>query len=102
MADTGKVHFDLDTVERDETFEPFAVTIKGRRIVISDPADIDYQDLLTVQQPLEFFKFTMSQEDRDYLREQHFPGWRLGKLFEAYLDHYKAEERIDQRKKLGF
>lgn len=102
MASTDTIHFDLDTVERDTEFEIFAANINDRRIEISDPADIAYQDLLACDTPMEFFRYTMSVEDRDFLAEQRIAGWRLGKLLEAYLKHYRAEERIDERKKIGF
>lgn len=108
MAATDKVHLNLDTAERpaDQQFELFATVINGRRIEISDPAEIDYKDLLTIDTPLQFFRYTMAEEDRDYLAAQNLKGWQLGLLLEQYLTHYRAEERIDerlaQRKKLGF
>ncbi len=106
MASTDKVHLNLDTAERPEEFELFATVINGRRIEIGDPADIDYKDLLTIDTPLQFFRYTMSEEDRNWLAEQNLKGWRLGLLLETYLRHYRAQERIDerleQRKKLGF
>lgn len=105
MASTDKVHLDLDTVERDpkQSFEVFAFTLNGRRIEITDPADIDYQDLLNCETPAEFLQFTMAEDDREYLRgAKGLKGWRFGLLLEAYLKHYKAAERLDDRKKLGF
>ena len=106
MASTDKVHLNLDTAEREEEFELFATVINGRRIEISDPADLDYKELLAIETPLQFFRYTMAEEDRDYLAEQNLKGWRLGLLLESYLKHYRAQERIDerleQRKKMGF
>lgn len=111
MASTDKIHFDLDAVERGEDFEVFAFPVtnqetKERRILhATDPADIDYQDLLAIETPVQFFRYTMSQEDRDFLATTRIKGWRLGKLVEAYLEHYKAQDRVgtaEQRKKLGF
>ncbi len=108
MASTDKIHLNLDEVQRpeDQQFEVFATVINGRRIEISDPAEIDYKDLLTIDTPLQFFRYTMSEDDRNYLAEQNLKGWRLGLLLEGYLKHYRAEERIDQRleqrKRLGF
>ena len=100
------VHFNLDTAERKEEFELFAAVVRDRRIEISDPAEIDYRDLLTIENPMQFFRFCMSQEDRDFLSEQNLKGWELGLLLESYLSHYRAKERIDERlearKKLGF
>lgn len=102
MASTDKIHFNLDEAAREETFDLFVAVVNDRRIEISDPADIDYQDLLACDSPIEFWKFTMSQEDRDWLAEQRIKGWRIGLLLEKYLKHYKAQERVDARKKLGF
>jgi hypothetical protein len=104
MASTDKIHLNLDEAERpdDQKFDLFAFNLKDRRIEVSDPAEIDYQDLLECETPIEFFRFTMSQDDRDFLAAQRMPAWRLGLLLEKYLTHYKAKERIDQRKKLGF
>lgn len=102
MASTDKIHLNLDEVTRGDSFEMFAVNVNGRRIEISDPAELDYQDLLECETPVEFFRFCMSADDREFLSKQRIPGWRLGKLLEGYLDHYKAQERTDNRKKLGF
>lgn len=105
MTTPEKVHLNLDTVERDpeHSFEVFAFVLNGRRIEIQDPAEIDYQDLLECESPAEFLRYTMTEEDRDYLAgAKGLKGWRFGKLLEAYLKHYKAAERVDDRKKLGF
>lgn len=108
MAATDKVHLNLDTAERpeDQQFELFTTVVNDRTITITDPAEIDYKDLLTIETPLQFFRYTMSEADRDFLAEQNLKGWKLGLLLESYLTHYRAEERIDerlaQRKKLGF
>lgn len=102
MASTTKIHFNADTAERGDDFEVFTTVIQGREIQITDPADMDYQDLLGCETPMEFLRFCMKEEDRDFLRTTRIKGWRLGLLMEAYLGHYKAKERIDERKKLGF
>lgn len=103
---SNTVHFNLDTATRDEEFEPFVAVVKDRKLTISDPAEVDYQHLLGIENPLEFLRFCMSQEDRDFLADQHFESWRLGMLLEMFLKHYKASERVDtaglDRKKLGF
>lgn len=111
MASTDKIHFNLDEVERDDKFEVFTFaatdkeTKEQRTLRATDPADIDYQDLLAIETPAQFFKYTMTQEDRDFLAKTRIKGWRFGKLIEAYLAHYKAQERVgteEQRRKLGF
>ena len=102
MASTDKIHLNLDTAEREQEFETFAVNIGDRRIEITDPAEIDWNDLMNCDSPVEFWKYTMKQEDRDYLAAQKLKSWRIALLLEKYLAHYKAEERVDARKKLGF
>lgn len=103
MASTDKIHFNADEAERPQEFEPFVTVLNGRTITISDPADIDFQDLLEIENPMGFFKYTMSQEDRDWLAsERGIKGWRLGLVLEQYLKHFQAADRIEQRKKLGF
>lgn len=106
MASTDKVHFVVDEAKRPDTevFETFTADVKGRMITFGDPAEIDYQDLLACETPMQFWKFTVAQEDRDYIAECRMEGWRLGALLTAYLEHYRAAERVDvdTRKKLGF
>lgn len=88
------VVLDLDSVEREEKFDPFTVRIAGRTITMTDPAEIDWQDLLALETPVDFLRFCMSADDRDFLAEQRIPGWKLGRLMEAYQRHYKLEEQI--------
>lgn len=104
MASTDKVHFVVDDAKRDEVFEPFVADIRGRQVILGDPAEIAYQDLLSCETPMEFWKFTVSEDDRDYIAATRMESWRLGALLKAYLEHYRAAERVDEdvRRKLGF
>ena len=104
MASTDVIHFNADTAERPDEFEVFTAVVGDKTLRITDPADIDYQDLLQCETPLEFFKYAMSQEDRDHLANTRLKSWRLNLLLEAYLKHYRASERVDKdvRAKLGF
>lgn len=105
MASTDKVHFVVDDAQRDEKpIDPFVADIKGRLVTFGDPAEIDYQDLLSCETPMEFWKYTVSQEDRDHIATTRMESWRLGALLKAYLEHYRATDRVDAdvRKKLGF
>ncbi len=110
MASTDKIHLDLDELEREDDFETFTFVVTDKdgekqTLQATDPADIDYQDLLAIDSPVQFFRYTMTQEHRDILAESRIKGWRLGKLVEKYLEHYKAADRVgneEQRRKLGF
>lgn len=104
MASTDKVHFSLDTIERpkNQVFETFYADLFGRRIAISDPAEVDWRTLATISKPMDFFKHCMSQEDRDWLADQDgIEAWQMGQLLEYYFEHYQAEKRIEERRALG-
>lgn len=98
----NRIDLNLDTITREAEFEPFVFVVGDREITLGDPAELDYQDLLECETPLQFIRYTATEEDRDFLAKQRIPGWKLGRLLEEYLKHYKAEERVDARKKLGF
>lgn len=102
MASTDKVHLNLDTTERDEEFEPFVVSVNGKALTLNDPAEMDYQQLIECETPLQWLKYTMTQEDRDHLAVAKLKAWRLGKLMDGYMAHFKTKERVDTREKLGF
>jgi hypothetical protein len=106
VAAVQAVDFDLDAVERETTFKPFTFTVKDpkkdnepRVIVLSDPAELDYQKLLEIESPIGFLRYVASQPDRDFLAQAKIEGWRLGKLMEAYYRHYNLDQ---SRAKLGF
>jgi hypothetical protein len=106
MASTTKVHFVVDEAKRPDSqkFETFVADVKGRTIEFGDPAEIAYQDLLSCETPMEFWKYTVSEKDRDHIAETRMESWRLGALLNAYLEHYQASDRLDKdvRAKLGF
>ena len=99
MAD--RIDFDLDNVERESKTKPFTFNWKGRAISLSDPAELDYRELLEIDNPLGFLRYTASKEDRDFLAsdEGQMEGWRMGKLIEAYYKHFGLDQN---RNKLGF
>ena len=79
MASTDHIDLNLDTAERpaDQVRPDFAFTWKDRRIVLTDPANVDYRSLLEVDSPVGFLKYTARQEDRDFLASRRAP-WRGG------------------------
>ncbi len=101
MPSDQKIHLDLNAVTRDDgAKEPFVFDWKGRTISLSDPAELEWGDLLEVETPIGFLKYTASQDDRDFLasREGQMEGWRINKLIEAYYRHYGLDPK---RNKLG-
>lgn len=98
------VTLNLDTVERDPeeiVAEPFTVVIGGRAITMTDPAELDWQDLLELNNPADFLRFCVSAEERRHIAAQRIPGWKLGKLMQAYMDHYRLEEQMDKARRMG-
>lgn len=90
-----EITLNLDTVERPGgPIKPFSAVVEGRRIVMTDPEDIDWQDLLEIEDPLDFLRHCVSDEDRTYLRGVKIPGWKFGVLMERYQKHYKLDEKI--------
>lgn len=91
------VVFDLDTVERpkDEIVEvPFTANVNGRPITMTDPGELDWQDLMAIDSPPGFLRHCLNEEDRKYLRDQKIPGWKFNLLMDAYADHYNLAERV--------
>lgn len=78
----------LDDVEREKSYKPFVFSLNGRKITLTDPAELDWQDIMEIDQPVKFLKYACDAETRDYMIAQKMPGWKFGKLVDAYLAHY--------------
>lgn len=96
------VDFDLDTVERpreEQVEHPFRTNVNGTVITMLDPSDLDWQDLLSIDTPSGFLQYAINTEDRTYLRKQKIPGWKFNLLMEAYMAHYRMEERMEEARR---
>lgn len=91
--DSGAVQFSLDTFEREKTYELFAADLGGKRIVMTDPAELEWQDLAELDDPVEFIELCMSDEDREYLLSLRLKAWQLEGLMAAYMTHYGVGSR---------
>jgi hypothetical protein len=92
----GAVALDLDSMERPakDIKPPFRFVVAEREITMLDPAEIDWRDLITLESPMQFINFTMSQDDRTFLLAQDLPGWKFNQLMDAYYRHYDLESLI--------
>jgi hypothetical protein len=90
---TGSIDLNLDVIERDKSYTPFRVNVGGRVIEMTDPSEFDWKDLSDIEQPVQFFKYACDPDTRAYLLGQKIPGWKLGKLIEAYMAHYGLENK---------
>jgi hypothetical protein len=81
---------DLDKLEREGTVkDPFDFVHNGRRYLMSDPVEIDWQDLLVaLNNPVMFFRLVLPADDRNAFFSDKLPSWKMQKLTQAYLDHY--------------
>lgn len=90
------VDLDLDSLERpeDQKRKPFSFSLRGRRIVMADPQDQDWRDVIRMDNPVQLFRICLSDEDRTFFFEQEMEGWRLGKLVESFEKHYGLQEQL--------
>jgi len=88
-----KVHLNLDTLEREKTYETFTPVVNGRAIRMTDPSELDWKVLLTIEDPSQFLRHAIAEEDKEYLRNQDIPGWKFAKLIEGYVKHYGLDQQ---------
>ena len=95
------VDFDLDAAQRpvNDVKPPFKSRIGGRVVEFSDPEELDWKDLLDIEDPVGFLRYSVSEDDRIHIVGQKMPGWKLGQLMEAYQQHYGFEDKIAEAKR---
>ena len=95
------VVLDLDAEERpeEEVKPPFVVNVKGKKIAFEDPANIDWRDLASVDQPVDLLRVSLSREDRNHLMSAELPFWKFEKLMEGYYSYYDLEDKIREAKR---
>lgn len=80
---------DLDALEREGAPEPFDFVLGGKRYMMSDPKEVDWQDLLAaMSNPVMFFRLVLPAEDQRVFFETRLPSWKMNKLMQRYQDHY--------------
>jgi hypothetical protein len=92
------ISLDLDAVERpaEDVKPPFVVQVGGKAVTMTDPAEFDWEDLLDIQNPQDFLRYCLNDEDREHFRNTSFPGWKLNVLMESYMKHYDLDKRMRQ------
>ena len=106
MTDTKlSTVLDLDAEVRpaSEVKPPFVVALGGREITLRDPSEIDWRDLVDLEDGLDVLRVAMSPEDREFLAGQEIEAWRFNRLVEAYHTHYNLDEltrKAERRRKL--
>ncbi len=89
MTSENRPALDLDKLEREGAVGPFDFVLDGKRFMMSDPQEVDWQDLLSaMQNPTMFFRLVLPAEDQPEFFRTRLPSWKMNKLMAAYQDHY--------------
>lgn len=93
-TDTGSepvedVSLNLDTLEREDTKGPFSFLHDGRRWVLSDPEEVDWQELLvSVDNPVMLLRCALAEGERDAFFKAKMPTWKMKALAKNYQKHF--------------
>ena len=78
---------------------PFVAVLAGREIVFSDPAELDWQDLLEIGDPVDFLRYVVSKEDREFIHKQKLAAFKFNRLMEAFMTYYELDEKLEQARR---
>ena len=80
--------FDLDTLERAETREPFTFKAAGQTFHLATPEDLDWHHQATFAEgdPVTVISLLLGDEWPDFDRLA-MPGWKIEKLLWAWANH---------------
>lgn len=93
-APSKQIHFNLETVEVEAPKEPFVVGLPGgETIAMIEPDELDWQQLLDLDDPVKFLRYAISEEDRAKLAKEKFSGKKFAALIEAYQEHFGLPQR---------
>lgn len=85
----SKNALNLDALEREGAPEPFEVFHGGRLYKLTDPKEIDWQDLIAaLGNPALFFRRVLPESEWTTFMSTKMPTWKMNKLMEKYLQHY--------------
>ncbi len=88
-ANARPAAMDLDKMEREGARAPFDFVLEGKRYLMSDPQEVDWQDLLAAMtNPHMFFRLVLPPEDRIQFFNTRLPAWKMNKLVDGYQEHY--------------
>lgn len=81
---------DLDTLEREGGSKPpFVFQHNGKRYLLSDPQDVDWQKLIdAMASPFAFFRNVLPADDQREFFASPMASWKMNALMEAYMKHY--------------
>lgn len=84
-----KVASNLDTYEKEKPEEPFWFQHEGEFFQMSDPEDVDFQDIVIGQEnPRLMMHVLMVEDHRDRFFSKRLPMGKMKKLLGDYTKHY--------------
>ena len=94
----AEIDFDLDAYERpaEEIIPDYRIKIGGKVVVMTNPDEIDWKDLLDITDPVGFLRHAVSAEDRTHILQLDLPSHKFGKLMDGYYAHFHIQERMDK------
>jgi len=81
------ITLNLDTIES-EVAEPFVFSVGAEKFTMTDAQDLDWQVLMDLESPLDFFRHCLPEEDKDRFLKQEVSGRKMNALIQAYMTHY--------------
>jgi hypothetical protein len=88
-ASAPKAALNLDILERENPKAPFDFVHHGRRYLLSDPQEIDWQRLLVaMRNPVLFVRLVLPPDDHREFFGTDLPAWKMNALMKAYQEHY--------------
>lgn len=88
MSDQDLIALNLDEYEREKTYTDFRFVYRERVMVMTDPADMDWQFLEELDRDSSIIIEAMTEEDRTFFLKQKTPAWKMQKLALDYQNHY--------------
>lgn len=81
---------DLDSLEREGGTPPiFDFIHNGRRYILSDPQEVDWQALImAMSNPVRFLQMIIPPEDHEAFFSTPLPTWKMNALMDRYMKHY--------------
>lgn len=84
-----KVLFNLDQLENEKSAEPFVFAYQGKEFELLDPKDIDWQDLMVIQDnPRLTLHVLMPEDQRAEFLELKLPMRKFEALLSRWQDHF--------------
>lgn len=86
----NRAAMNLDELEREGgPTSPFDFVLEGKRYLLADPQDLDWQDIISaMSNPVMFFRLVLPAEDHSTFFRSRIPGWKMNALMRGYQNHY--------------